>query len=782
MSANRQSILPTASECIDYAAILLLSVAALYGFQSSFGGIEYLVVGVVAAVLGVLLVHVLGRTRVPLLAAIGFAIVTYLILAGPIALRGLASGGFIPNLDTIRAAGRTEVVGWKELITTNPPVSGVGELMVLPFFCGFFGAFSTAVLMRRLRASLLCIIPLVLVLAAGIITGTVRPASLLLQGGLFAAITLGWLAVRYHRSRPKLGDSTVRASRLVSAVVVLALAAVGGLVVGPRLPLAQASARTIWRTQPPWDPAQYPSPLSGYREYLKNKDLRDKPLFAIEGLPPDTLVRLATMDAYDGLVWKPGFQAEQPNELNSGYFQRMGSQIASDFPGTIAKITVTIQAYSDVWVPDVGEVLSLKFEGGPRDRQLNDSFRYNPASDTGLAPLSLQRGDRYTMTVRLPPKVANLATKPIDPSMFVAPADPRPAELDKWTQTPEILAIPDPGARIDALVLRMKELGVYSDGDESKNQQPSQAGHSLYRLSTFVDPQNQTLLGNAEQYAAGLALMLRGLGKIPSRVVMGFKPAVVGTGSITVTGHDVNAWVEVPVTGVGWMAVFPTPDESDSQPKTRKPSQPEPDYQTQVPPPPPLAEPEFNSPATSKSGAKDTAGKKADQLAGTKAGNGIPTAVLVGAGVVLFPVMIAGLIIGLITAFKVRRRRRRRTAGPGHERIANGWREFTDSAIDLGLPMPTTSTRREAAQFAGPSSVALAQYADAAVFGPAEPPEEQVEEYWNDMERLVHSMYQERSVTQRLRARLNLSTFEAGPLRRVWSKLSLTSLRKANES
>jgi 8-oxo-dGTP pyrophosphatase MutT (NUDIX family) len=89
------------------------------------------------------------------------------------------------------------------------------------------------------------------------------------------------------------------------------------------------------------------------------------------------------------------------------------------------------------------------------------------------------------------------------------------------------------------------------------------------------------MIGDEEQYASAFALMARSLG-YPARVVMGFAPEVPdGGGTVTVTGDDVTAWVEVAFDGVGWVPFAPTPDETDiPQDQVPKPqSEPQPQWE-----------------------------------------------------------------------------------------------------------------------------------------------------------------------------------------------------------
>ena len=779
MKSFLRRLTPTHPEWIDGGAAAALVLVALVGFRSSYGGIEFFVVGAIGVVVGLVVGHLLVTKRPPVLVAIAAVALVYLTVGGGVALRDRAAAGFVPNWSTTVGAARAAVFGWKELITTNPPVGNTGTLMALPFLGGFAAALVSYLLMRRLRFHQIGLIPAVVLLGVTIITGVRQPVSLLVQGGVFGAAAIGWLSIRDHQRRPRLEGQRFNRSRTLTGALVLVAATALGSVVAPHLPFADASGRKVWRETitPPFDPRQYPSPLSAYRSYVKGKDVKDAVMFTIEGLPDGTKIRLATMDRYDGLVWRPNYSPDVPTKLNSGYFERMGTQIASDFPGKVATITVTIGNYSDVWVPDVGEVLSLRFQGGPRDDKLNEALRYNRETDTAASRIALTKGDRYVMRVRLPTTLDKLAGQVIIPDVPVGAADGIPASLDKWAATPATLSVADPAARIDLLKARLIAEGAYSDGDQTQSQAASQAGHSSFRLNAFVETQ-QPMRGNAEQYASALALMLRDLDRLPSRVVMGFVPPEGHGAVVQVTGKQVEAWVEVPVRGVGWVAISPTPKRDETALKTKSPSPPEPEYKTQVPPPPPVVDPQFDQPATSKTGAKDTRKNDPKKTTETKkqAGTGGATSVvpLVAAAAGGIPLGLIGLATGIILVIKARRRSKRRRSGPPHLRMANGWREVTDAALDMGRPVPDTSTRREAARFVGSSTTLLAERADAAVFGPGEPGEEDVRRYWEDLEQMVKSMHRELGPFSRVKAKLSTTS--------LWTRAARSSGKRARKT
>ncbi|HRE03089.1 MAG TPA: hypothetical protein PLV68_17450 [Ilumatobacteraceae bacterium] len=72
--------------------------------------------------------------------------------------------------------------------------------------------------------------------------------------------------------------------------------------------------------------------------------------------------------------------------------------------------------------------------------------------------------------------------------------------------------------------------------------------------------------------------------------------------------------------------------------------------------------------------------------------------------------------------------------------------------------MPPTSTRREAAQFVGAGATLLAERADQAVFGPGEPTDAEVEQYWTDLHAQLVSMRSQLGVVARAKAAVNITS------------------------
>jgi hypothetical protein len=777
--------IPSRHAVVDMLAIIAMTLVALWSFQSSYGGTEFLIVGAVALLSGVAIAFV-GRSLdlpIPVVAVAG--LIGYIVIATVLALRHHAFVGFVPSPQSTFEALASSATAWKELITTSPPVGSTGDLLIIPVLLGYVSGFIGVSIALRLRfVAVLVVLPLV-ILGLGIAVGVNTPVSLVVNGLVLAVVMLAWLAWREQRRRPLLTDGSAGRSRLLAAVAVLAVAGGLGFLVGPRLP-GDGDTRAIWRqtVTPPFDPRVYPSPLAGYRSYVKpgfdQEGERREPevVLTVEGLPADVPIRLATMDRYDGLVWQVSSgDPEDPSLQESGSFERIGSRLEPDTAGEVADVTITIGDYDDVWIPTVGEVISVRFEGsvdGPdRDRELAESFRYNRSTDSAATPLRLRSGDRYVMEVRLPETRDGFEGETIVPTVPRLGSVRSVSPMTQALSTPDLLVIEDSGTRLDRIRDLMYSTGAYSDGDREANQQISRAGHSEARITEFAGQFPQvSFIGNAEQYAATFALLFRDLGNLPTRVVMGFLPSDPSVdGAVDVLQTEVDAWVEVPVEGAGWVGLSPTPPRDQLTSTSSSPQQPEPDYRTQNPPPPPLVDPEFDQPAKAAGGAQSPQEEsERDDVEPVpaedeNAGDGVLSSrgLRIGAAVAS-PLLLLFIFAGFAILAKSIRRRRRRGRGPHHQRIANGWHEVIDLSTDLGAPVPHTSTRKEGAAFVGGSAVGLAQRADSTVWGGRELSDDDVDRFWDELTSTLRSM---RS--------------EVGLTRRIWSAVSIQSLRRRRQ-
>ncbi|GIG57804.1 hypothetical protein Lfu02_21760 [Longispora fulva] len=685
----------TRPDLVDAAFLTVLGGLALVGFANTFEGWRFLLVGLVALVAGILVAWLCTRLSVALAALA--AVAAYLAVGVP--LVGVA---LVP----------ATVSGWKQLLTTLPPVAD-GPLLTVPLLLGLLCGFAGFLLARRVDRSAAPVPVPVAVLGAVILLGTTEPGARLLDGVVFALGALGWAALRGHRLRPPARSGTGRRTRLLTSGAVLAVSAVGAALLGPALPGAGGSREVVREhVTPPFDLGAYPSPLVGFRKYTKDANLLwDQELFTVSGLPTGAAVRIATLDDYNGAVWGA------TNGDAGNNFQRVGARISGAGPGQEATLRITIGAgyasASDVnaWLPSAGRLTGVTF-GGRRGPALAEGFRYNVATSSAIVTGRLREGDTYTArTVLVAPVV------PDDAQPFGRPLVSEYAQsiigthATKWAG--DVTGI---GPQVRAVAAHLRDHGAYSDG--GKGEAEYLPGHGAGRLTTFMNLPRP--VGDDEQYAAAFALIVNSLG-MPARVVLGAHPGPTGV----VRGSDVHAWVEVHLSDGSWAAVPNTEFMPDPSKKPdRQPPQPVDDADAAVVPPPNMVRLPSSLSELDQTNTNARPRTTSDPLWLSVLG------FLFGIGVWTGPpVLTVALVCGSIVGLKARRRRRRRHLGSAANRYAAAWHELLDHAHDLGLGPITGRTRHEQAVALG--LVELAAAADRTVYGPGDPTEADVTGYWH---------------------------------------------------
>jgi len=698
-SAQLARLRPTRPQLVDAAFTVALVALALVGFRTTYFGLGWLWVGLAGLLVGLLISHVTATYRAPGVVTLVAVAAAYLLLGGPIAVREDLIAGVLPSGATFATLVHMAVPGWKELLTALTPVDSEGPYMALAFLFGLVGSAVTYAVARRWSGSVVALVAPVALLVASIVLGTLTPAAVLLQGAVFALAAIGWAAVRSNRNRPALQNGAGRTTRAVTTAALLTAATVGGFVIGPHLPGADETRRTVFRTAltPPIDVTQFASPLAGFRQYTEPNPAKlwDRTLLRVEGLPAGVPVRFAALDSYDNLVWGAGNAAsrgEGDDAAAGSSFRKVGSHIASEGSGPEVTATVTVPAagYRDVWLPTFGSVTGLDF-GGPRGDALADELRFNVDTDTGVLPTRLAAGDSYTVTARV-----------------AAPAKTLPKELDVDDGQVDV----DPGAlgfldekvgawtdRVDGqwekfvAMARALQDGAYTDGGAPGDYQNTfLPGHGLARLQRFM--KSTQLAGNDEQYASALALAANRLG-IPTRVVVGAMPAQDGT----VKGKDVHAWVEVRTTDGAWEPMLQTTFLPDRNKKPQQLLTKSEEKKTGAQVPPPAA----NNPPSVLQGPDQA--QNATQLKNPPKDDQNPLDPSTWPDwlryllfLVVFPLLVLLLVYGSIRLAKWVRRRRRRTRGAPAKQVTGGWRELIDTARDLRMPLPVKGTRLEQAR------------------------------------------------------------------------------------
>jgi hypothetical protein len=210
-------------------------------------------------------------------------------------------------------------------------------------------------------------------------------------------------------------------------------------------------------------------------------------------------------------------------------------------------------------------------------------------------------------------------------------------------------------------------------------------------LSEVVNAVTVARKATPEQFATLFAMAARDLG-VPARVVTGLRigsssaGAPVGPGTYDITNRQAWAWVEVPVSGVGWVVVDPTPDAATGT----------------VTSPPDQAQ----APATTLPPRQANAVPRGEAQAGhplakpsvVRVPRSHPTPIWVLALLALSGLMLVGLIAGPGQAALRRwlRRRARRTPDPGGLAVG-AWLEVLDGLSQAGMETSVGATSSEVA-------------------------------------------------------------------------------------
>lgn len=758
--SNRTRALTWAGLLDGVAVAALLGVVAM-GFAPVWGTSTYLLPALGGAALGLLIAWVGAARRWSLLLVAPVTVLAYFLLGGALALHETTISGVVPTPETLNKLAVGAVQGWKEFVTTVPPLASFPDLAVVPFLLLLVTAVLSGTIAWRATHAAWALLPVAVTAAGVALLGTILPAVPLVQGLVIAVVGLLWASWRASEARmganrllseaSRSATRRLRWQRIRGGVAMLGLGGVVAVLVAG--PLA-AGERTVLREliTPPLDMHQFQSPLVGFRQLIK--DQADTELFTVTGLPEGARVRLATLDTYAGTVY------DASSGSGAGVFNRAGTAIDTLESGTRATVSVDVTGYAGNFLPDTGSLAGITFTSERAD-ELAASAYYNATSGTALVTAGLRPGDSYELEAVVAPQPSedDLASVPILDVDLPSPQD-LPDAADSKAQQFAAEAT-DPFERFTNIRDTLEGVGVFSSGLD--NQPPSRPGHSAARIDELLA--QDEMVGDDEQFAVTLAL-LAGRAGIPARVVMGFYPekdAWQAGEPYVVTGGDVHAWVEVPFEGYGWVPFDVIPDEDNKvEPLPRN---------RQVPKPPVLEDPEKpeEPPQAEPGEVKDEENDDEDS-------EGIDwSRVALVVGTVAVPLLVLSLPFLLILGLKARRLRRRRTADAVVDRVSGGWREVVDVATDLGAGVPRAATRREGARLlaaqlpaAATGTTTLAHRADATVFGAGEPTEADVAQFWAEVDEILGTLRGSVPWRRRVAARLSLRSVrgaEAPPLR-----------------
>ncbi|KQZ85972.1 transglutaminase [Microbacterium sp. Root166] len=751
----------------------------------------------------------------------GVLAATFFLIGIPLAVPSRLGG----PAEILRGLGELAsgaVLGWKDLVTVELPLGAYRNLLVPALLVFLVGTTVVLLLAWRADRAAYGAVPVALAMVSfGLFFGrttvsaplSIGPVVLnapvetfLGAGGL--VVCLLWLAWRTHDERVHAlqraaASSGVRVSRrpsradrrrtaLGAGMVCVALLA--AVVVVPLA--AQGAQRDVLRSsvEPDIDLSAEVSPLAQYRAQFAD-GRADEVLFTVgaeqSGVPER--VRLATLDAYDGEVYRSGGEGA----VDVGRFVRVPS-VLDPGPGEPVAADVTIEDLDGVWMPTAGRLARVDF-AGDRAASLADRFYYNAAAAAGVqtAGGGLEPGDRYVVH-GVEPAAPDLAE--IEAPGGAVGDISVPESLRTWMDQH---ATGSDGAALAGLVVLLRERGYLSHGltEDSAEWmeslpdyafQPSTSGHSLARIDQMftrllereVDPRAVqsgnfvAAVGDDEQFAVAVALIARELG-FPARVVVGTRLSSADAGLAVCDegvcrAQDLAAWTEVQSTDGAWVPIDVTP-QFEQSPSLDVTEQRDPEVVTEVRPDS-VEEVLPPDPVQEDSGASD----RAEEAPGLDLAWLWP--VLRTTGVVL---LILGLALGpflvIIGAKAARRRARRRAENPS-ARIAGGWDEFVDAAVDAGREAPRTHTRRELAEaFDAPAGLVLAATADRAVFSSQDETPAEADAYWHSVDEQRRKLAKEQGFWRRLAVTVSLRSFvrQLAPVSGARTRFAERGMRRA---
>ncbi|QPZ39120.1 transglutaminaseTgpA domain-containing protein [Paramicrobacterium chengjingii] len=719
---------------VDVAVVSGLILVSALGWMPVFDGPAHLLASVGGLAVGLGVAWCSHRLRLNALTTILMVFIAYFLFGSAFALAGDALWFVLPNLDTVRDLAVGAVFGWTDVVTLAAPVGAPPHLAVLPYVLScVMGALSGILLLRwlptRYRTLWRCAVVLLMPLVAfvlPVVLGTREPFFPAARGLVFAVAALVWLGWRRPEGKNiSLSEKAgLRRARVVgTAAVALASVVIGGLAASILLPPAESRLVVRDEVQPPFDPEQFASPLSGYRIYTKT--LNETDLLSVTGLIPGDRIRLAVMDTYDGHLWNVA--GPELSTDGSGLYELSGSTLPRAPLADIVdqrNISIDVGGYSGPWLPTMGVPEVIDLDG--LDRERSSGFRYNAATGSAVLIDGVTSKVEYSMRsgVQAVPGDESLVDTPVA-SVAMPPVENVPdivvAQAKEYAGAAE-----SPIEQLRAIESALVTNGYLSHGRET-DAASSRAGHGADRMEELFT--RTQLIGDEEQYASAMALMARSFG-YPARVVMGFAPKTIIEGSpTTVTGDDVTAWVEVPFEGVGWIPFFPTPDETEIPQEQNPKPQSEPQPQVRQPP---RSEKRPDDLLTDS----EIDDKKDEDDENAFALPGWAIAIISTAGGLLLLYFVPFVVIALI---KRRRVKRRRLAGQPHARASGAWDEFLDRHSELGYEVPTRtragvidalSEQRGTDAAATATLDRIAFDTDAAVFANGEAADETIDELW----------------------------------------------------
>jgi transglutaminase-like putative cysteine protease len=387
-------------------------------------------------------------------------------------------------------------------------------------------------------------------------------------------------------------------------------------------------------------------------------------------------LRLAALDQFDGLSWRPSVRdIPSGQQASAGLPRPPGLSTSVETARKHYRISVSSKVRSS-WLPEYYPTITARIRGDWRyDRDAFDILSADPQVSAA--------GANYSLT--------SLQVRPTSQQLQDAGAAP-PAMLREYTALPD--SVPA-AVHQQALLVTGEAQTDFEQAISLQNWFRSSggftystkqaAGNSSRALASFVLRERT---GYCEQFAAAMAVLARSL-NIPARVAVGFlHPEQAGKGRYVFSSHDLHTWPELYFQGVGWVRFEPTPSSRTGS---------VPAYTSGVAvetlPETPRTVPGGTDRAPSELTNRNREEIVAPNLGGPSTLATDTATPWLGVGLVALLV----LALPALARLAVRAWRWRRPSGATGQAEA-AWAELRDGARDLGLPWHASRTPRASAR------------------------------------------------------------------------------------
>ncbi|MBS6618845.1 MAG: hypothetical protein KH307_00875 [Varibaculum cambriense] len=654
------------SQLVGLSSLLLLIVPC-YLFSLPFLGFIGVIAAGSGAVLGCLVALVSRRWHLGVLSTLTLMLGVFLLFGPTLAATDPLGRNFYPTLSGLQVLVTSAVTCWRDTLTAPLPLSAAGGAAVLPFLTCLVTALFAG-LAATSRRPWVALIPATISLVVAIAWGAQLVPVARWAGAAYFFLALLWCglvseAAAKARKRAVNLAGAGKKNRFIRPLAMVAATLIISLASASLAGVSERGNREVLRSHvlPPVELEDFISPLASFRHL--SRDWKDKTIAEVNNYPAGTRMRFATMNAYDGTVFKIDPQ------LNAQFLQV--DSILDKGVSADSKAEVKLVNYDQPWVPLLGNAQSLKFATQPKpvvyySTSLRSAFTANPGRLSYQVSFAKEH-------IPSDAKMSGLEFDPIPQGKDEAV----PIEITELNNQLTARAT-SPLQKVRNIESYLSGQGFFSDGSDGL----SRPGHRAARMSQFF--QGQELIGDDEQYAVAMALMVRAFGA-PARVVLGAYPGdKKAGGKLKLKGDNVHAWVEVKFKEVGWIPFDPTPSR-DRVPRTDQP-QPKsvPKPQVLQPPPPPATPPVL--PHVEKQAHADNHSTGMQILAA------LAQVAKYGGWLLL---LLSPILLTLLA--KWYRSRRRRRAKEPQDRLKGAWEEIVDRFRDRGIRLPAGATRQEAA-------------------------------------------------------------------------------------